>query len=262
VTRLLRQPAVHFVVLGAALYAAQAWWTPPVPATPVPDDELLYRAALASGLDQRDPLVRERLEKLGRFVAADGVVGEPERTARDLGLVGTDAVIRRHLVHAMRLALSAPGAGERATDADVDAWLAAHPDRFAAPPTTSLTHVYLARGRHDATAADAVLARLRAGDPATMGDAFLLGSHLDAATDDAIDRTFGPGFAAALRDAPSGQWIGPIASSYGMHLVRIDARQVGTLTPSPAIRRQAAVALVAERRDARLQQRLAALRSN
>ncbi len=259
-TRLLRQPALHFVVLGAALYAAQAWWTPPAPAATVHDDELLYRAAIASGLDRDDPLVRERLATLGRFVATDGVVGEPERTARDLGLVGTDAVIRRHLVHAMRLVLSAPGAGDRPSDADVDAWLAAHPDRFAAPSTTSLTHVYLARGRHDATAADVVLARLRAGDPPSMGDAFLLGSHLDAATDDAIDRTFGPGFAAALRDVPSGEWIGPIASSYGQHLVRIEARQAQSRTPSPAIRRQAAVALAAERRDARLQQRLASLR--
>ncbi len=255
--RLLRQPALHFVVLGGLLYAAQAGRAP---AAPLSDGELLYREALALGIDEHDPIVRDRLAKLGAFLAADGVVGEPEDDARALGLVGHDAVIRRHLVQVMRLALSTPTREDRPTDADVDAWLVANADRVAVPATTSLTHVYLARGRHAGGAAERALDRLQAGD-AVAGDAFVHGTRIDAATDDALDRLFGPGFAAAIADAPLGAWRGPIPSTYGAHLVRVDARRAGGPPASPDARRQAMMALVAERRAARLETRLAALRA-
>lgn len=262
--RLLRLPALHFVVLGAALYAASRAWSPPAaPAVSLADEELIYREALALGIDRRDPLVRDRLAKLGAFLAADGMVGEPEDGARTLGLVGRDAVIRRHLVQVMRLALSAPTPADRPTDADVDAWLATHPERFATPTTVDLTHVYLARGRHDGDAAERARARLRAGAP-VAGDAFLHGSHVEAVTADGLDRLFGPGFAAAIAGAPVGTWVGPVPSTYGVHLVRVDARRAGGPSDerrrSPTVRRQAALALVAERRAARLDERLAVLR--
>lgn len=253
--RLLRAPALHFVVLGGLLYAMQT----PAPSA-LPESELLYREALAWGIDRHDPIVRERLAKLGTFLAADGVVGEPEDDARALGLVGHDAVIRRHLVQVVRLALSTPAHDDHPTDADVDAWLAAHPDRVAAPATTSLTHVYLARGHHDTDAPARALARLQANE-AVAGDAFVHGERIDAASRDTLGRLFGPGFADAIADAPVGAWTGPVPSAYGVHLVRVDARHAGGPPTSPAVRRTAAMAIVAERRAARLEARLAALRA-
>jgi peptidyl-prolyl cis-trans isomerase C len=46
-----------------------------------------------------------------------------------------------------------------------------------------------------------------------------------------IARTFGEDFAAGLADQPDGAWSGPLASVYGLHLVRIVAREAAVDPP-------------------------------
>jgi hypothetical protein len=73
-------------------------------------------------------------------------------------------------------------------------------------------------------------------DLATFADSRLLESHLTGATQSEIAAQFGDEFASALVDLPLGRWHGPVESGYGVHLVRIEARQPGQLPPLSEVR--------------------------
>ena len=51
-----------------------------------------------------------------------------------------------------------------------------------------------------------------------------------------IDRTFGAGFFAGIKTAKEGEWIGPIKSGYGYHLVRVTKLEPGKLQPLEKVR--------------------------
>ena len=270
--RLLRAPALHFLALGALLLAGSRAWERPVVATAgatVSDDELLYREALALGADRRDPAVRARLARIGGFVDEERR-GEAalEDEARRLGLERTDLVVRRHLVDMMRLAAGRLDARDVPSEDELATYLAAHAGDFAVPSMLRLTHVYLARDRHGAGLVDdaaRLLAALRAEDvppsaaPA-RGDAFVDGPEVGPASAADLDRRFGSGFAASLADAPLGAWVGPVRSSYGVHLVWIESRTPPSVPPLAAVRSQVLHGMLRERSNVRARERIAALR--
>jgi peptidyl-prolyl cis-trans isomerase C len=260
-----RWPALHFVVLGAVVLALQHGWSRGAVATAaLSDDELLYRAAVAQGVDRRDPAVRLRLAKLATFVGEDGA--EAAETARRLGLDRGDVVVRRHLAQMMELAAAHAGDGAPPTDAELRGWMAAHPDRVRQPARVRFVHVYLARGRHAADAPARLLAALRAGGvapaaAAARGDAFPGGAVVGPATLAELSRRFGPAFAAALAEAPLGAWTGPVATAWGVHLVEVTERLPARMPALDEVRGRVVQLVLREREAASVAARLAALRA-
>ena len=55
---------------------------------------------------------------------------------------------------------------------------------------------------------------------------------------DLVDRTFGGSFAEELSDAPLDEWSGPFASGYGLHLVRLTAREPARLPTLDQVREE------------------------
>jgi peptidyl-prolyl cis-trans isomerase C len=209
------------------------------------DDELLFREAVARGLDQNDRSVRSWLVEQMKVLADDGADDADRlyQEARALGLDRTDLVVRRILVQKMRLLVAradetAPG------DAVLAAFYAAHRDDYRAPDRLTFWHVFLASSVHgDATAADAraLAARLRRDGVAPAvavraGDAFVAPPRLVAQSPAQLERLFGPAFAAAVARAEPGGWIGPVASPYGTHVVWIETREPGATPPLDAVR--------------------------
>jgi PPIC-type PPIASE domain len=233
------------------------------------DREMLHREALRLVSTSAAEPVRRRLVQLARLVELGpsddeaALAGE----ARRLGLDRSDPVLRRHLIDTMRLALASAPRGEVLGDEEVRAYYDANADRFTEPPRTRLTHVYLSRARHADLAGDAaaLLARLEAGgvppeDGPALGDPFLRGASLDLAPG-ALDRAFGPGFAALVSELPSARWSGPVASVYGLHLVWVHERTAARPAPFEAVRGRVVHALLRDRAEIRLRDRLAALRA-
>jgi parvulin-like peptidyl-prolyl cis-trans isomerase-like protein len=258
---------VHFLCLGTVLLvAARAWDRPaPLPAD-VSDEELLYQAAIDAGVDRTDPATIGRLARLGSFVGEDR--GDEEALAaeaRRLGLARSDVVVRRHLAHMMALAAGRLGRDEIPTDAE----LAARTAELTTPARVRFTQVYVSRSRHGArTDADAatLLDALRAEHvgpegAAARGDAFVTGADVGPIDDVDLDRRFGPGFAAALADAPAGAWSGPLRSTYGLHLVWVRERLAPETPALDAVRGQLTHRWLQERSAVRAQERLAALRA-
>ncbi|WP_191057718.1 peptidylprolyl isomerase [Geminicoccus harenae] len=237
------------------------------------DDEVLYRQALAVGLDRDNESVRQRLIQIGGFVAEDP--GEDEEVlyqkALALGLQHTDLVVRRQLATTMRLvAENVPLADEVPPDeATLEAYLQQHPDAFTVPPRLSLTHVYLSTDERGAAAeADAVLLldelrnhRITPDRSNAFGDPFLLGYRLQRQTHDAVRQMFGESFALALADLAPGAWVGPVRSAYGWHLVWVEAVEPAELPPLAEVEGQVREAVLAERREQRMQETMRQMRA-
>ena len=228
---LLREPLVHFLLLGAALFALDAWLRPA--AAPAASTEIVVSEVRIASLAQnfhrtwRRPPTKEELDGLVEsFVKEEVMV----REALALGLDRDDAIIRRRLQQKMEFVSEEAAALARPTDEDLARYLAANADAFRAETRVSFAQVYLDPRRRAATlAADAkrlleALNGARPPDPAQLGDRLLL---LEPGYEDApqaeVARLFGTDFAEALVKQPVGQWVGPIASGYGAHLVRVDA---------------------------------------
>lgn len=307
--RWLRLPLVHFLLLGGVLFWADGWRRPadapvatrePVtvtaarirvlreeftrttglPVTPDDeralvareiDDELLYREALARGLDHGDRSVRWQLAEKMRFLTAhDEPGGDTEALvarARALGLDRDDPVIRRMLIEKVRLLVKAAVASAPPGAADLEAYLARHADRYRQPDRVSLWHVFVARRAGRALEAEAgqLLERLRRhalppAEAAALGDGFPLGSHLRAQSERQLAAVFGPGFAAAVMTTTPGAWSGPIASAHGVHLVRVEEVEPGQLPPLALVRAPVTEALWREQATARLGELVARLR--
>ena len=127
-------------------------------------DELLYREALARGLDREDRSVRRRLARNLAFLRA--APGEPDvpaegereealyREALALGMDRTDTVVRRKLAQRARREIEGAARAEP-SEAELRAWLAAHPERALGPPRVRFRHLFFDPARRGAERAEA-----------------------------------------------------------------------------------------------------------
>jgi peptidyl-prolyl cis-trans isomerase C len=235
------------------------------------DEEVLYREALALGLDRREGVIRDRLVRLARFVDENlpEDAAASEAVARQLGLDRHDLVIRRHLVNSMRLALSVPQPSDQPTAAALAVYYDEHGDEYRQPARVRFVQVYLSRDRRgDRTEADArrLLGELRSGavapeEAARRGDPFIRGAVIGPAPTAEVERLFGADFAAAVARAGPHVWLGPIASSYGLHLIWVDERIEAGRPPLAEVRGRVLHQFLHERERQRLRRRLAAIRA-
>jgi len=236
----LREPLLHFLLIGVAIYALygavvepasdqdekvivvsageiasmrtsweQRWNRPPTPeefdglVQQYIRETVLYREALTMGLNQHDRVIRRRLAQKLEFLAKDLV------------------------------ALTPP------SEEDLVAYFEAHQDRYQEPALYTFTQVFIDPDkRGDATLmdAEAIKATLIAqGDvienAGALGDDFMLQSYYPERSPIEIQKLFGSGFAESIVDLNTGEWHGPVLSGYGTHLVYVsDIRE-----PSPPV---------------------------
>jgi len=245
---LWREPLLHFTVLGGLVFAAHAAWAPdPEPerrivVTPELREALVRQHRLRTGADPDEGAVQAAVEA---WVDREVLY----REAVALGLDRGDPVVRRRLVQKLEfLAEDAPT--ETPDDAALTRHLATHAGEFAEPPRLTLAHVFLRRAR--AGEADEVLGSLRGGaDPAGLGDPFVHGREVKRRTAKQLGGLFGKAFAAAVSELPVGEdWRGPVGSTYGVHLVRVLERTPGRVPPLKAVRAKVVAHLDAQRRAA------------
>jgi len=261
VTRWLREPLVHFAVLGAALFALQRWATPPA------RDRIVVTAEVARGLRQdharrygAPPTAAEESVLVRRWVDDEVLVREATRLGLDRG----DIIVRRRLIQKMQFLQESLARIPVPSDAELEAWLDAHATRYAAPARVSLTHVFVAADAHadPGTTAAQVAAALASGvDPARLGDPFLRGRDLPLQTESQLAGVFGASFASAVASLPAGTWSAPLRSSYGLHLVRVDAREAGRRPTLDEVRRAVTDDWTEARRDEATRTALDALRT-
>jgi len=215
---------VHFVVLGAMIFGLAEWHarhTRTDTVITIGPEEL---AGLRADWQRRTgtaPTPADDAAVVARFVDDEILY----REALALGLDRGDVIVRRRLLQKMEFLLDARAEREPPTEADLQALLEAEPDRYRRPARVDFDHVFLDRIRHAADHAERaaeIRAALEAGsDPAREGDPFLRGRTFRAQSRLEIASLFGREFADAVVDLPVGRWSGPIPSTYGWHVVRV-----------------------------------------
>lgn len=254
VQRLAAEPLVWFVVLGALVFVANyvintqaTWQKEHIEVSAQTRQRLLQQAQQQWG---QAPSERQVDTLVEAFVREEVLV----REARAQGLDRDDAIVRRRLAQVMEFLAHDDVVSP--TEAEQRDYLASHPERYQLPVRWDIEQVYVRPLAEPQATMDRAL-QLRGAllaDPARAGDPFMLGRHLTAQTADGLAREFGESFAQAVSAQAVGEWSAPLASVYGLHLVRVRSRQAGGVAPWEQVRERVAAdmvdARVGEARDA------------
>jgi hypothetical protein len=231
--RPLKEPLLHFVVLGGVMVAAYTTLgTDQQEAKP--QSVIRMTAADAEWLkgmwtrQWRRPPTDEELTGL----VADHLKEEVfSREARALELDVGDTVVRRRLAQKMEFLLDDTIRTAQPTEADLRALYETRPDLTRTPPRVSFTQVFFKREQGDGRARASLAALSDANaEPDEQGDRLLLGDTFAEHDGQALTSLFGAAFARAVLALPVGHWSGPIESAYGLHLVKVTEA-----LPAPAL---------------------------
>jgi hypothetical protein len=244
--RLVREPLVHFVLVGGAVFCA--WllvkgddYSAGEETTIVVDRRSLlafmqYRASafepdvFAAALDSMSPA------ELDRLIAAYVDDEIMYRQAEELGLGESDYVIRQRMIQKADFLLGdAASAGIQLDDAKLRAYFEANRDAYATEPSLTFTHVFFDVDRRGESAAHAAAkesaqtltaAGEQFADATRHGDRFPFLTNYVERTPDYVASHFGTDFADAISTlTPSAsKWQGPIRSAYGEHVVLLTER--------------------------------------
>jgi len=242
--KLLQDPLLHFLLIGAALFIlfelfkesatisensivittgditvlkanfARTWQRPPSPKelngliTEKIRDEMAYREAVAMGLDKNDVIIKKRMRaKLDLLVEDMTALKEP-------------------------------------SDEELEDYLKENKNAYMIAPIISFRQVYLnsdARGVNVKNDAKTLISDLQTAgadtDISRLGDPTMLPSTMKKAPVYIISRQFGRLFGQKLLELETRKWLGPISSSYGLHLIFVDEHIPGRLPDLAEVRR-------------------------
>jgi outer membrane protein assembly factor BamE (lipoprotein component of BamABCDE complex) len=249
--RLLKDPLVHFLLIGAALFGVSAWRGEMIRAGReriTITAEQVSKAGNTAALTQGRALSQAELNDLVESMVREEVL---YREALALGLDKNDDEVRRRLVEKMNY-LTQDLADPASSPDELRAFYTASPQLFTIPPLVSFDQVFFSpneRGAKLEADAAAGLAQLHAGKPPDqVGDHTPLRATYEDAPRDQIRVLFGEPMADALFTAPSGDWAGPYRSDFGLHLVRLRSRTEARLPLYEEIAARVAEELGAKRR--------------
>lgn len=252
--RWLREPLLHFLLVGALLFGAEQWFASRTPARIVID-----RATVEQLIRQREQLELRKLtpEERRRVIAAyvDDEILYHEAYRR--GLDRVDSRLRRNLILKMRGLLTdeIPDPPEQT----LRRYYRENPGRFVQPVTLDLEHILFLN--EDDVPPDLPEALARGASPDRFGTILPgLGRRLPGLTRSSLARVFGAEAAGRIMTLEDDRWHGPIRSRRGIHFVRVMARHPAQQPSYDEIRAYVRDVWLLEQSRARVQQELQRLR--
>jgi hypothetical protein len=248
--RVLKEPLLHFLLAGAALFAAYACMNRAVDNPSAGNAHQLHVSAgdvawLAENwtTQWRRAPTHEELHGLITDYINELLLAQE---ARALGLEDNDVIVRRRLAQKLTFLIEDTLRRAEPSEAELQQFYEAHAQRFRSDAHISFRHIYFspqrrANARSDAT--DALRLLLEEGGSlptAGPGDRLLLETEFHDETERSISGAFGAGFARKVFSLELGAWSGPIESGYGLHLVRVSTRQEPQLRPFSELRERVA----------------------
>ncbi len=235
--KLIRDPLFQFVILGVALFAVYAVASERLASDEsttiriTPQDVELLSATFERQW-QRPPIDTE-LENLIEARIREEVL---YREALAVGLDTNDMVVRRRMVQKMEMLSQDLALLADPTDAELQGYFQEHSEDYRISPRFTFSHIYFNADRRGAAVEDdarRVLAEIRAQSAPPVsaperGDRFMLGHDFTDASTNEVAREFGRQFADALVELEPG-WQGPVLSGYGLHLVYLEKRVDGRI---------------------------------
>lgn len=220
----IREPLLHFVVIGAALFALTALREQGSEQSEIriTAGEVQQLAEFWETQAQRKPTAEEMQVLIDERVDEEVLAREAVR----LGLDRDDVIVRRRLAQKMAFVSDDLAIVDEPPEEQLRQYFEAHRESYTSADLYALRHVYFNPDRRPALDADAqrALQRLKRGANADeVGDPFMLPRELADVSRADIQRDFGSLFADAVTGSPPGAWGGPVRSPFGVHLVKLES---------------------------------------
>ena len=226
--KFLREPLLHFMFIGAAIYLLYAVFAEP--AAEKTDKTVVVRSGEIEWMNTawqkrwNRPPTTEELDGLIKQYIKETVL---YREALTMGLNKHDQVIRRRLAQKLEFLARDLVALTPPTEEELQAYFMEHQEYYSEPTLFTFSQVFIDPDkRGDATLDDAekIKAALIAmgeniDDVNELGDNLMLQNYYPEKDQAEIEKQFGSGFAESLVELSPGQWHGPVLSGYGVHLV-------------------------------------------
>jgi len=256
---LLREPLVHFLVLGAALFFVYGFLKADDGAESSHEialtyDELAQLQILFESQWRRSPSPEEFAAMVENNVRQEVLY----REALAIGLDKNDEIVKRRMAQKMQFLAEDLAAAYEPTSEELKAWFTENSEMFAMPSRVGFQHLYFSPDRRGGLAyEDALLALAElAGEPVdskaaeSIADPFMFQDYYADRTPETLAKDFGPQFAMAVPKLTPHSWQGPVESGYGWHLVYVDSLVPGRVPGFEEIEREVKTAWLSERKEA------------
>jgi parvulin-like peptidyl-prolyl isomerase len=232
----LREPLVHFLIIGVALFILFEVVNDPVGPQSnrvvITNGQIESLKARFAKTWQRQP-TREELDELINGHVREEIL---YREALALGMDKDDGVVRRRMTQKLELMSDDIAGITIPSNEDLQDFLESHPELFRIEPQVAFRQIYIdveKRGIAADMEAEQLLALLSETeskpDLDTVGDNLMLPRKFNLVALSEIAKMFGEKFSLELSKCTEGQWVGPIQSGYGLHLVLVSDRVAGRL---------------------------------
>ena len=266
--RWIRDPLLHFLLIGVVLFGAYRVLHPPAEGSGQPDRIVLtsddLRQMMVAWIAQgRSPPTPGQVASLIEAKVREEVL---YREALALGLERDDTIVKRRLAQKMDFLAEDAAALREPTRQELEAWFRERSDAFASSPRASFRHLYFSSDGRGEGAKEAAVRALGMIAPASraaagLGDPFMFHDFYGDRSPTQLAGVFGPGFAKALFEAKPGTWQGPIESGYGWHLVFVDAITPARVPSFEEAEREVRAEWTAEQRARSKESAFAAMRA-
>jgi hypothetical protein len=258
VRRWLREPLLHFLLIGLGLFALYRMLNPAAveqenrSRIELTDDDL-RQLGLGWMAQWRRPPTLEEMRRLVESKVREEIL---YREALALGLDQGDTIVKRRMVQKMEFLAEDLSVLREPNREELKDWFEKNPQRFTIAGRASFRHLYFSfdkRGERVREAAEGMFAEL-AGKPADapeaamLADPFMFQDYYGDRSPDQVATVFGAKFTRSLFQITPGSWQGPIESGFGWHLVWVDSMTPARVPAFEEMEPEVRTAWVAEQR--------------
>ena len=222
-----KDPLIHFIILGVIVFFSHSIWQRNITKSEytinVTEEEMTRQAKIFTGENRREPTNDDIKALLYSYIEERVLMREAER----LGLGEDDTIIRRRLAQKMRFIIEDIDTLRNLRSEELKAWYSQNISRFIIPEKRSFMHVYIspeANGGETTKVASEILTKIISKPESweELGDPFILKRSFKLSSLNEVNRNFGNRFSKSVFSITDKEWVGPIESAYGLHIVKVD----------------------------------------
>ena len=254
-TKLLKEPLLHFLILGAVLFLLYSIVsdspeeeTEVANAERVVSKEIVVTNARIENLVarfkqswRRDPTEQERQGLIDEYIRDEVMY----RQALTMNLDQDDPSVRKRMRQKLEFLTNDISDLSPPSEEELQAYLKENAQKYFLDAEFTFVQIFFSKKKHgdklqsviDATRAK-LPEKLEGLDLRTVGDPTMLAPSMQGASRREVANGFGAAFANSLRDLPEGSWQGPIESGFGTHLVFLSERTTGEASPLDQVREE------------------------
>ena len=175
------------------------------------EEEILYREAIILGLDKEDRIIKRRLAQKISFLKQESIPNKP-------------------------------------TNDELMNYFKANKEQYFIESTYTFTH-YFFSADNNSDERSKISYKDLLNDREISSDPFFLGKNFVNVTLKNIESNFGKKFSLSFSNITLNEWIGPIESSFGHHIIFVSNQDIGYYPDIRVVLKQVEIDLLQDKRD-------------